>query len=193
MKTAHVWTVLAPPGFDRGRYNCDTTRFAIKETCMQNLRIFWEGGQKCFREVTIRHIDAYELTPEAPLSPPVKHPLGTRSPFGVADEPELITCTLFDHSDDNGFSPPLTTLLTLTPNCSQPFSGLWNPPRKGSPNGSSNPPEYRPFLFLISREREMAVGVMESTPCFSISNQVLLHCLTNYSSGGPNGGKRKEN
>lgn len=81
MKTTHVWTVLASPGFDHGRYNLDTTRFSMKDTCMQHLRIFWQGRQKCFRKVTIRHTDAYELTPEAPRSPPVKRLFGNAFPL----------------------------------------------------------------------------------------------------------------
>ena len=57
----------------------------------------------------------------------------------------IITCTLLDHSDDKGFSPPLTTLLTRTPNCSQPFSGLWNPLRKGTPQWVPEPPGVSPL------------------------------------------------
>ena len=60
----------------------------------------------------------------------------------------IITCTLFDHSDDKGFSPPLTTLLTRTPNCSQPFLGLWNPLRKGTPQWVPEPPGVSPLPLL---------------------------------------------
>ena len=76
----------------------------------------------------------------------------------------IITCTLFDHSDDKGFSPPLTTLLTRTPNCSQPFLGLWNPLRKGTPQWVPELPRSiapSPLAYLVEENR---LGVMESTP-----------------------------
>ena len=74
-------------------------------------------------------------------------------------------------TDVTGYQAAHSFLRTVTPLEPEMVFQLSNiNPFRGPPNGSSNPPEYRPFPFAISRETEMAVGVMESTPCFSISN-----------------------
>ena len=79
----------------------------------------------------------------------------------------VITCTLFDHSDEKGFSPPLTTLLTPNPNCSQPFSGLWNPLGKGTRQWVLEPPWVSPLSPLAYLVEENRLGVMEFTPRFN--------------------------
>ena len=70
-----------PPRIDTGRSNLKTIPVSTKPTRMPSLRIFGRGRQKCFRKVTIRHIDACGFTPEALLCPHVKRLLGNTLPL----------------------------------------------------------------------------------------------------------------
>ena len=111
-------------------------------------------------------------------------------------DPPRLTCTLFDHSGDKGFFPPLTTLLSRNPNCSQPISGFGTLFERGPPplglgtllNIGPSPLAYQ-AIEKLPRTRN---GV--HTMCFNLK-QVLItlpYCLINDISGGPNGPNRKK-
>ena len=101
--------------------------------------MFQKSYHKTYRRIRAHLGGAPESSSETSLWEYVP-PLGIRSPFGVANEHELITCTLFDHSDHKGFSPPLTTLLSRTPFFFSTLFGGVELSSKGDPPMGLQPP-----------------------------------------------------